>query len=87
MLLVTQALNAQRLKRRPRQGEMGEVGRRADFPAFRKQADVGAGQTETTRPALQAVEHVLQAAGGSQIGLQMQQAGKQRFIGAGLLHQ
>ncbi|MNH39824.1 hypothetical protein D3C79_1010470 [compost metagenome] len=87
MLLITQTLNTQRFKRRTRQGKMGEVGRCADLPAFGKQTDISAGQTETTRPALQAIEHVLQAVGGGQIGLQMQQAGKQRFVGAGLLHQ
>ncbi|MNT17742.1 hypothetical protein D3C72_1529150 [compost metagenome] len=66
---------------------MSEIGRCADFPAFGKQADIGAGQTETARPTLQAVKHILQAVGGGQVGLQMQQAGKQRFVGAGLLHQ
>ncbi|MNZ79887.1 hypothetical protein D3C78_985030 [compost metagenome] len=87
VLLVTQTLNTQRFKRRTRQGKVSEIGRCADFPAFGKQADIGAGQTETARPTLQAVEHILQAVGGGQIGLQMQQAGKQRFVGAGLLHQ
>ena len=66
---------------------VGEVGRRADLPAFGKQAHRSTGQTEAARPALQPVEHVLQAVGGGQIGLQVQQPGEQPFVGAGLFHQ
>ncbi|CQR18302.1 Uncharacterised protein [Yersinia enterocolitica] len=72
MASIPQPLNAHWLKSMARQTQMGEVRWRADLPTVSKQSDICTSQPKISGPALQTIEHILQATGGGKITLQLQ---------------
>src|SRR5471030_741613 len=87
MRSFAQTLNAHGFKRAAADRQMCEIRWRADAPTFTEQAHVRPCQTEAARPALQAVEHILQATGGGKRRLQLDHPSEEGFVDRRLFHQ